>query len=58
MTVSGGISIGVNIDRPTDRSAMAPWVNELSEGLRVEDIETTHSVMSALRSKLEGNRDA
>jgi DNA-binding MarR family transcriptional regulator len=36
----------------------APWVNELSEGLRVEDIETTHSVMSALRSKLEGNRDA
>jgi DNA-binding MarR family transcriptional regulator len=36
----------------------APWVNELSEGLRVEDIETTHSVISALRSKLEGNRDA
>jgi DNA-binding MarR family transcriptional regulator len=36
----------------------APWVNELSEGLRVEDIETTCSVMSALRGKLEGNGDA
>jgi len=36
----------------------APWVNELSEGLRVEDIETTRSVMTALRSKLEGNGDA
>lgn len=36
----------------------APWVNELSEGLRVEDIETTQSVMTALRSRLEGNGDA
>jgi DNA-binding MarR family transcriptional regulator len=36
----------------------APWINELSEGLRVKDIETTRSVMSALRSKLQGNRDA
>jgi DNA-binding MarR family transcriptional regulator len=34
------------------------WVNELSEGLGVEDIETTRSVMSALRSKLEGTGDA
>lgn len=36
----------------------APWVNELSEGLRVEDIETTRSVMSALRGRLEGTGDA
>jgi DNA-binding MarR family transcriptional regulator len=35
----------------------APWINELSEGLRVKDIETTRSVMSALRSKLQGNGD-
>jgi DNA-binding MarR family transcriptional regulator len=33
----------------------APWVNELSQGLRVEDVETTHSVMRALRSRLEAN---
>jgi DNA-binding MarR family transcriptional regulator len=36
----------------------APWVNELSEGLRVEDIETTRSVITALRSKLDGNGNA
>jgi DNA-binding MarR family transcriptional regulator len=36
----------------------APWVNNLADGLRVEDIETTHSVMTALRRKLEGDRDA
>lgn len=30
----------------------APWVNELSEGLSVKDIETTRSIMLALRSKL------
>ena len=36
----------------------APWINELSEGLRVKDTETTRSVMSALRSKLQGNGDA
>jgi DNA-binding MarR family transcriptional regulator len=35
----------------------APWINELSEGLRVKDIETTRSVMSALRSNLQGNGD-
>lgn len=33
----------------------APWINRLSQGLRVEDIETAHRVMSALRGKLEGN---
>jgi DNA-binding MarR family transcriptional regulator len=36
----------------------APWVNKLSEGLQVEDIETTNKVMTALRRKLEGDRDA
>jgi DNA-binding MarR family transcriptional regulator len=36
----------------------APWVNRLSEGLRVEEIETTHGVVSALRGKLEGDADA
>ncbi len=32
-----------------------PWINKLSEGLRVEDIATTHSVMTVLRRKLEEN---
>jgi DNA-binding MarR family transcriptional regulator len=32
----------------------APWIDALSDGLRVEDIETTHRVMTALRHKLEG----
>ena len=36
----------------------APWINRLAEGLRVEDIETTHSVMTRLRRKLEGDLDA
>jgi DNA-binding MarR family transcriptional regulator len=36
----------------------APWINKLSEGLQVKDIETTHSVMTALRRKLEGDGDA
>jgi DNA-binding MarR family transcriptional regulator len=31
----------------------APWVNKLSDGLQVKDIETTHKVMTALRRKLE-----
>jgi DNA-binding MarR family transcriptional regulator len=35
----------------------APWVNELSQGLRVSDIETTRRVMKALRIRLEGNGD-
>jgi hypothetical protein len=30
-----------------------PWVDRLAEGLRVEDIETTHRVMAALRRALE-----
>jgi DNA-binding MarR family transcriptional regulator len=31
----------------------APWVNGLSEGLSVKDVETTHRVMLALRDKLD-----
>jgi DNA-binding MarR family transcriptional regulator len=33
----------------------APWVNGLSDGLSVKDIETVHRVVAALRQKLEGN---
>jgi DNA-binding MarR family transcriptional regulator len=33
----------------------APWVNSLSGGLLVKDIETVHRVVTALRKKLEGN---
>lgn len=36
----------------------APWINKLSEGLRVEDIETTHNVLRALRKMLESSRGA
>ncbi|SRR5579871_989404 len=36
----------------------APWINELSEGLRVKDIETTRKVITSLRSKLDGKGDA
>ena len=35
----------------------APWVNDISAGLPVADIETTHQVMTALRRKQEGDRD-
>lgn len=35
----------------------APWVDMLAEGLQVEDLKTTHAVMKALRSKLEGHGD-
>jgi DNA-binding MarR family transcriptional regulator len=31
----------------------APWVNKLSEGLSVKDIETVHRVITAVRKKLE-----
>ena len=33
----------------------APWIDRLSEGLAVEDIDTTHRVVTALQRKLEGN---
>jgi len=32
-----------------------PWINTLSEGLSVKDIQTMHRVILALRQKLEGN---
>lgn len=31
----------------------APWINDLSEGLSLKDIQTFHSVIRALREKLE-----
>jgi DNA-binding MarR family transcriptional regulator len=36
----------------------APWINRLAEGLKVPDLETTHSVITALRQGLEGEGDA
>jgi len=36
----------------------AVWANALAEGVRVEDIETTRSVMSMLRSRMEATGDA
>jgi DNA-binding MarR family transcriptional regulator len=35
----------------------APWINSLSHGLSVKDIETVHRVMAALRKELEGNNE-
>jgi DNA-binding MarR family transcriptional regulator len=35
----------------------APWINNLSRGLSVKDIETVHAVLAALRKKLEGNSE-
>ena len=40
------------------RRLQAPWVNKLSEGLQVKDLEATHRVIAALRQKLEGDGDA
>ena len=31
----------------------APWVNDLSDGLSVKDIDTVHRVITALRQRLE-----
>ena len=36
----------------------ARWANELAEGLRVEDIETMRSIITALRKRLEASGDA
>jgi DNA-binding MarR family transcriptional regulator len=33
----------------------APWINGLSDGVSVRDIETVHRVVTTLRKKLEGN---
>jgi DNA-binding MarR family transcriptional regulator len=35
--------------------SQAPWINSLSEGLMMKDIETFHRVIVALRQKLESN---
>ena len=35
----------------------APWVNKLSEGLAVVDLETAHRVIAALRQRLDGADD-
>ena len=46
--------------RHTFEAAMrlqAPWINSLSQGLAVKDIETVHRVMAALRKKLERNNE-
>jgi len=32
-----------------------PWINEISDGLQVVDIETTLRVISAVSRKLEGD---
>lgn len=34
-----------------------PWINRLSEELRVADIETTHNVVATIRGRLEANAD-
>ncbi|WP_027522599.1 MarR family winged helix-turn-helix transcriptional regulator [Bradyrhizobium sp. Ec3.3] len=33
----------------------APWINDLSEGLSVKDLQTVHRLVTALRKKLESN---
>jgi DNA-binding MarR family transcriptional regulator len=34
----------------------APWINTLSEGLDVDDIQTTHNVLNQLRNRLEDDQ--
>jgi len=36
----------------------APWVNNLADGLKVSDIETTHRVITSIRRKFEGPGEA
>lgn len=36
----------------------APWIDSLSEGLSVKDIQSMHRVIGALRQKLESNEPA
>lgn len=36
----------------------APWVNSLSDGLSVKDLETVRRVVTALQNKLRGNHAA
>ena len=35
----------------------APWIDRLSEGLAVKELETVHRVITALRKKLDGNEE-
>ncbi|MGX1171147.1 DNA-binding MarR family transcriptional regulator [Bradyrhizobium sp. USDA 372] len=35
-----------------------PWVNSLSEGLSVKDLQTVHRIVTALRTKLESEAEA
>jgi DNA-binding MarR family transcriptional regulator len=35
----------------------APWINRLSGGIRVEEIEAAHSVLASLRRRLEEDRE-
>jgi len=35
-----------------------PWVNSLSEGLSVKDIETVHRIATAMRKKLEADDES
>jgi DNA-binding MarR family transcriptional regulator len=35
-----------------------PWINNLSDGLSVEDVEAAHRVVTAVRKKFEGDVDA
>ena len=44
--------------RRTFKAAMelqAPWINRISDGLSAKDIQTVHSVGTALRNRLVGN---
>jgi DNA-binding MarR family transcriptional regulator len=34
----------------------APWINSLSDGLSMKDVQTFHRVVMALREKLESNK--
>ena len=36
----------------------APWMNKLTDGLRVADIEVAHKVITTLRRRLESGGDA
>lgn len=35
-----------------------PWANALAEGLSTDDLHTTHQVLTALRTRLEGDGEA
>lgn len=35
----------------------APWINDLAQGLEVDEIQTTHRVLNQLRNRLEQDQD-